>query len=488
MKSSQLVFYSSLAFITGIFLDSFFSLPKFFFLFLSLFGFLSLFLSFKEKKILFFLIVFSFFFLGILRHQQYQTKISSNPLKKLNHSEEKIELVGQVDEEPKVEGKTTKLVVKVDKFQGKVLVTTRRYPEYRFGDKLKIFGNLKEPPSFPEFNYADFLAKEGIFSVVDFPKIEKVGERKSSFRGLLFSFKEKFKEKSEEFIPPPQIGILEALIFGDETKISKEWKEKLNLTGTRHITAVSGMNITILCYLILNFVLIFGFWRREAIFISLFLIFLYVLMIGMPPSALRAAIMGSLFLLAQYFGRFSFGVRPVVFAAAFMLFLNPLLLKSDLGFQLSFLAILGLVYFQEYFFDLLKKVPNPSFFPARNTLAATFSAQIFTLPLLVYNFGKMPLYSPLTNLFIVPFLPHLTILIFFFGLLVILFYPLGFLFSFPVYLFLSYLTFLIGLFSKLPFSSFSFKISPIFLSLSYLLLVFFAWKVRERQKTKFLFP
>ena len=322
---------------------------------------------------------------------------------------------------------------------------------------------------------------------MDWPKIERMGENFGNpVMEILFSFKNKFKESARKFISPPQEGILEALFFGDEENISKEWKDKFNFTGTRHITAVSGMNITIIASLILSFALGLGLWRQQAFYLSIVLLLLYILMIGAPASAVRAGIMGGLLLLAQRLGRMSKASRAVVFASTFMLFLNPLLLRLDVGFQLSFLAILGIIYLQPTITNWFKKIPNPKIFPLKTTLSTTIAAQVFTLPILIYNFGYIPLISPMTNILIVPLLAPITILIFVFGLSGMIFWGFGWILSWPTWLSLTYITKIIDSFSQIPFASLTLKIHWVFLVISYLILGFIVWRLQERQKLKFL--
>jgi len=440
-----------------------------------------------------------FFVFGIWRHQLTELRIMNNELRKINDLDKKTTLIGIVSTEPDIREKSIKLTIDNIKIEtkkgttaisGKVLVTVNKYPAYKYGDKLKISGKLETPQIFEGFNYRDYLKKDGIYSVMYFPGIEILD------RGLgnplmsnLFSFKNKFKTAAQSLISSPQEGILEALIFGDEENISQEWKDKLNLTGTRHITAVSGMNITIISFLILAFALNLGLWRHQAFYLSIFLIFLYILMVGAPASAIRAGIMGFLLMTAQYFGRLSQAHRAVVFAATFMLFFNPLLLRLDVGFQLSFLAIFGLIYFQPALFDLFKKIPDPKIFPLRTTLSATIAAQILTLPILVYNFGRMPLLSPVANILIVPILAPLTILIFLFGAAGMILWFLGFLFSFPTWLSLTYVTKIIDLSSRIPFISLALQnIHWFWLVISYLILGFIIWRIQEGQRLKFLNP
>jgi len=501
MTTSKIFLYFCLSFIGGIFVSSvlgFLPGSKVYLLLPGLISALiliSIFWHYKNLVVIGFCILF--LVLGIWRHQSVELKIMNNELEKFNDLNQDVTLIGIVSTEPDIREKSIKLTIKTEKIyyetrprnvNGKVLVMASRYPEYKYGNKLEITGKLETPPVFEDFNYKDYLKKDGIYSVMSFPEIELVSQNSGNpVYKILFSFKNKFKEIARQFISPPQEGFLEALIFGDEENISQEWKNKLNLTGTRHIAAVSGMNITIISFLILNFLLLLGFWRNQAFYFTIFLLILYILMIGAPASAVRAGVMAGILLLAQHLGRMSVAQRAVVFAATFMLFLNPLLLRLDVGFQLSFLAILGMIYLQPFFSDIFKKIPNPKFFPIRTTLSATISAQIFTLPILVYNFGYIPLVSPITNILIVPFLAPITILIFIFGLSGMIFSGFGLILSWPTWLVLSYLVGIIDWFSKITFVSLNLNnVHWAWLLVSYASLGFLVWRIQEKQKLKFL--
>ncbi|MBI2626547.1 MAG: ComEC/Rec2 family competence protein [Candidatus Nealsonbacteria bacterium] len=455
MAKSRIFLYFCLAFVGGIFAASFLFIPQLFLLGILIAGLFLISVLWGYKRLVVIGFCLLFLVLGIWRYQSADSQI-------VYIEEGNIEFVGIVSKEPDIRPNSIKLVV------GNVLVAASRYPEYKYGDKLKIAGLLKNPPVFDDFNYRDYLKKDGIISVMNFPKIELLG---SGFGNpamkVLLSFKNKFKETTGSFISPPQEGILEALVFGQESNISQEWKDKLNLTGTRHIAAVSGMNITIISSLIASF---------TPFSISILLLFFYILMIGAPASALRAFIMAVIFLSAKKFGRMSSAPRAVFVSAAFMLLLNPFLLAKDVGFQLSFLAILGLIYLQPYFSHWLKFLPNPKIFPLRATLSATLAAQVFTLPILVYNFGRISLLSPIANILIVPFLAPITIFIFIFAISGIIFQPLGVLLSWPIWFSLTYIIKIIDWFSYLPLASLAVgNLHWIWLIISYLILGSFIW-------------
>lgn len=447
MTTSKIFLYFCLSFVGGIFISSLGILPgsKAYLLLPGLiFGifFISVFWKHKKSAIAGFCLLF--LALGAWRYQQV---LLSTP----ETEEENVSFTAVIVKDSDIRETSARLTLRgvgLPLIEGKILVTTSKYPEYHYGDKLKVTGNLAPPPVFEGFNYKEYLKKDGIFAVMSWPKIEVLGTGAGNpITKLLLSSKNRFKESTRRFISPPESGILEALVFGDEGGISKEWKDKLNLTGTRHIAAVSGMNITIIASLILSFLLSLGFWRRQAFYFTIVLLALYVLMVGAPASAVRAGIMGALFLAARHLGRMSGAFRAVVFACTVMLALNPLLLRLDIGFQLSFLAITGIIYLQPFFSKLLKRIPDYKFFPIKTTLAATLSAQVFTLPILIFNFGRISLLSPLINLLIVPLLAPLTVLIFIFGFASIIFWPLGYILSWPVWLALRYLADVIDFFS-----------------------------------------
>ncbi len=438
----------------------------------------------KYKRITVFSFCLLFLILGIWRCELFEFKIKNNELTEYINQE--ISFIGIVNNQPVQKEKSSKLEVKLTEFKGKILITSFKYPEYEHGDKLKITGKLEEAPVFESFDYKEYLARNNIYGLMFFPEIELLEKDSgNSIMRILFSIKNNLKQSLNEIIPLPQSALLEGLLFGDEDGFSKEWINKFNLTGTRHITAVSGMNITILSALILNFLLLLGFWRHQAFYLSIILIIFYILMIGAPASGIRAGIMAIIFLTAQHLGRASNATRLIIFSAVLMLFFNPFLL-IDIGFQLSFLAVMGLIYLQPFFMHLLKKVPQN--LELRYSLAATLSAQAFTFPVLIYNFGYIPLIGPIANVLIVPLLPIITIFGFLVSVLAIFSNSLALIFSFPVYLILSYILKVIDFSFQISYLNLVFENVPwILVLISYLVLGFLVWKLQKKLTEKFNF-
>ena len=203
---------------------------------------------------------------------------------------------------------------------------------------------------FDDFNYQEFLAKDGIYSVLFFPVIAKTEQNKGNMvYAAILQGKQRLRAVLAHNLSPPEESILAAMLLGDKSKLSVQLKEKLNLVGLRHITAISGMHVAILVAILTSLLLGIGVYRRFALLAVLLFIILFVVMTGLQPSAVRAGIMGGMFVVGQLLGRGSVSLRALVIVAAGMLLINPMLLTKDVGFQLSFLAVLGIILFLPFF-------------------------------------------------------------------------------------------------------------------------------------------
>jgi len=503
MTKSKVFFYFCLLFIFGIFLNSIAAISQPLQLVFLVFGIILVSVFWRRKRVVFIGFCLIFLFLGIWREQLIESRITNNELRAYNDSGKNITLTGIVVKEPDMSNKRVKLVIMPEdiKGNGKILATVSRYPKYQYGDELKIIGKLKTPPIFKGFNYKNYLKKEGIYSVIYNPKV-KLLER-GSYTGLvgaiyakILQFKSKLRNSIYQDLPPDQGLILGAMLLGDKNRISEDLKEKLNIAGVRHITAVSGMHIIILSSVLMSLLLALGLWRGQAFYLSIFFIFLFIIMTGAQPSGIRAGIMGSIFLLGQKIGRKTVSSRVIIITAALMLAINPLLLLSDVGFQLSFLAVMGIIYFVPVFRNWLNLIGrycpvhfsqgNEAIKALKEIMAMTLAAQLFTLPILIYNFGRMSLVAPLTNILIIPVVYWIMLFGFAFSLIGIVFPFFGWLFSFPCLFLLTYLIKVIDFFSK-PWAAKNFgNVHWFWLIISYSILGILAWRLNKRTKLKFL--
>lgn len=284
-------------------------------------------------------------------------------------------------------------------------------------------------------------------------------------------------EKVNEALPNAEGSVFNAMVFGDEGGVSQELKKAFNVTGTRHILAISGMNISIISLMLLNFGLAVGMWRKHAFWFAVSGIVAFIFLVGSPPSAVRAGIMGILLLWSQNRGRLVESWRPVLVAAFVMVALNPQLLVFDIGFQLSFLAVVGIVYFQNFCGRVFKWIPVKF---ARELIVLSFAVQIATWPITLYNFGTFSVISPVANVFIVPMLTPIMFLGLGFSIFSWWFFAAK-LFLWPAWLILKVTDWLVYFFSSVSWASLNLgKASAILIFLYYPLLVLF-WRFLERK-------
>lgn len=393
---------------------------------------------------------------------------------------------GRVVKDPDVKEKNVQLVVRprgVNKES--VLVTTERFSEFQYGDVVRLAGTLDKPPVFEDFDYSKYLAAKGVYALMNYPEIEIVsrGEYLSILSvaySKILHVKHKLREVLFFRLSPPESIILGALALGDQSKLTQDMKNLLNRTGLRHIIAISGQHVVILTAMLTAMLLYAGLWRKQAILFSAVLIAVFIILSGAEASAVRAGIMGSILFAGQYMGRPRDSLRLLVFAATLMLMQNPLLLLYDVGFQLSCLAVVGIIISFGFFKKILEKVPET--LGVRDMLAMNFSAQVFTIPILLYNFGYVSLAGVLTNILVLPVVPVLIGLGFVFLLGGAVFFPLGLILSFPMFFLLSYFNFIMEFFGNLPFSSIALEhLSPVWLLLVYVPLFFLLWRFKQEQ-------
>lgn len=441
-----------------------------------------------------------FLVLGMLRVQISQFYIERDTLQLLNDAPEKITLIGKIIGEPDMRDSVQKLKVKIN--NSVVLVSTSVYPKYQYLDTLQVTGKLKTPAVFEDFNYRQYLLKDGIYSVMDYATVELVSD-KHEYTAFSFIY-EKILILKKTLITSvnlhfslPYNTMVSGIVYGDDKTMPQDLKDKFNATGLSHVTAVSGSNIVILISVVMFFLLTLGLWRQQALYISLIFIWFYILLVAFPASAIRAGIMGSAGLVAQNLGRQNTSWRVIVIAAALMLLQNPFLLLYDIGFQLSFLASLGIIYIYpmlDYFFtsrvlekmNLKKENTNSIVKNAASIIFVTLSAQILALPIIMYNFGTISIISLVTNLLILPIIPLIMIFGFLVSALGIVWYYFGWFFSLPCWILLTYFLRILDIFSK-PWAVLQIQnVSWIWLLGYYAVVFLVIFWLRRFQKSKFL--
>jgi len=462
-----MIFCFLIFFILGIGIVSFLPIPFFVYLIFLFFLIIFCLVASREliKKFLPLMIVcFVGFSLGTIRLNLSYPPIDGNRLSFYN--EKKIVWQGKVRGEPEeklnkidLEVEAMKIIAPIEKeIKGKALVSVPFYSDYQYGDILTIEGKLQAPAKLESFDYQSYLAAKDIYSLSYYPKIEIFKRSEGNlFLDKILKLKDKIKNLIEKNFTEPQGSLISAIFLGEKGLIPAEVKEFFSLTGIAHLLAVSGLHIVTLMS-IFSFILIEVFLvsRRKTFYFLLPLVSLYIIFVGSPASALRAGIMGLVLVFSETIGKKRDQLNLLVFTAFILLLFNPKLLCFDIGFQLSFLAVLGIYFLNQDFERLFSRIPNLKYWPLRSYFSVTLSAQIFIFPLILYYFGNLSLGAPLVNILVLPFLPLLMSFIFVFALGALILPFLAKILLWPAWIIITYIFVVARFFARLRYFSFSF--------------------------------
>ena len=241
--------------------------------------------------------------------------------------------------------------------------------------------------------------------------------------------------------PEPQASYLKGLLVGARSTLPRDLKYAFARTGTSHLIALSGYNVSIIADNLNS--LLGSFW------LSVLGIIFFILGTGASSSVVRAGIMGILALLARRYGHLFNAGRALLFAASVMIFVNPEILLADIGFQLSVLATAGLIVLSSPIARRLTWLPLK--FGIRDVASATLAAEIFTLPLIFYYFGRFSIFAPLVNVLVLVTIPATMFLGFLAALAGYISLYLSIVAAWPAYLLLSYQLAIINFFASLRF-------------------------------------
>ncbi len=301
---------------------------------------------------------------------------------------------------------------------GRVLVRAPRFGTYAYGDRVRASGFLDTPPDFEDFSYREYLARQGVHSLMNRASVERLATKQANpFMQAIFDYRNQALETVYKLFPDPEASLLAGILLGIESGIPQEVRDEFNATGTTHIIAISGFNITIIAGL---FVSLFGRWlgARRGVMAAGMAILIYTLFVGADAAVVRAAIMGGLALMARRLGRENDALTALAASAMVMTAVHPLILW-DVGFQLSFAATLGLMLYGERLHDsfviissrwLSTQKAERLARPVSEFVLFTLAAQVTTLPLMALYFNRISLVSVLANPVILPVQPALMVL------------------------------------------------------------------------------
>ncbi len=296
------------------------------------------------------------------------------------------------------------------------LVGERGEAYIRYGDRLLLSGSLDEAPVFQEFDYREYLARQGVHALMYQADAELLEDGQGSATlSLVYRLRGALGRSLESSLPEPQASLAQALLLGVREGVPPEVTQSFRDTGTSHLLAISGLHVGVVLGLSMAMAAaLLGRRRNLYLLLPLGIIWLYAMLSGFAPSVERAVIMASFYLLAVALGRQRSALTAVAFAATLMVAVDPKVLY-DVSFQLSFVAISGILLMWRPIqagmllalnrLHLLGGWPGAVVGWAVAGVSVSLAAVLATFPILAFNFHYIALLSIPATLLVLPVLP-----------------------------------------------------------------------------------
>ena len=276
---------------------------------------------------------------------------------------------------------------------------------------------------------------------------------------MLLRWKQSWLQTISLLIPEPASSLAGGLVVGAKRSLGDAWLSAFRDTGIIHIVVLSGYNLTLVANSIIRMTAVLP--RTLGLGLGVLGVTGFAVMVGAGATVLRASIMAIIGMFAVYLVRPYMLLRALILAAVVMVLCNPFVLVFDPGFQLSFLATIGLVFVSPLFERRLSFITES--LGLRGIVSATFATQLTVLPLLLYQIGAVSLVAPFVNVLILPLVPLVMGLTFIAGMVGAYSILIATPFAWVGYLFLSYMFYVVHIFAKLPFASVSLPVMPVWL-------------------------
>ena len=369
----------------------------------------------------------------------------------------------------------------------RVRVSVDRHTDFSYGDRVAVAGVLQEPENFETdagrvFDYRSYLAKDGIYHEMFRPQITLIahGEGNPVVSALL-KFKSSFLSSINRTVSEPESALLGGLVLGEKHSLGDALTESFRRSGLVHIIVLSGYNMTIVAKAITSSLSFFKNFLPAFVpsFSGVLGILAFTVMAGASATAVRAAIMALLVILAGAVHR-DYDIKRALAIAGFVMILhNPKILAFDPSFQLSFLATLGLIYLSPFFEKKFRRLPN--WLGLREIVSATFATQLFVLPRLIDLSGTVSLVGLVANIVVLPTIPITMLFGALTGFAGFLHDVLAMPFAYVAFILLHYQISMAQFFGSFPFSALSIPALSIWiLMISYVVLLWFTYRLRKR--------
>lgn len=371
-----------------------------------------------------------------------------------------VEIIGQISDEPLTKDFNKSFTVVVEKIDGKNLdtnikVTTNRYENYEYGQKLILKGKIQRPANFKSngnrtFDYINYLLKDDIYFIIKNPEIIVIDNGNSfSIRSILFKIKRGFIRNLEKTLGEPHSALAGGLVVGEKSALGKDLIEDFRKAGLIHIVVLSGYNITIVADSIRRMLSFLP--RNLGIILGAVGIIVFGILVGGGATVIRSCLMATIALLSEFLRKDYNVGRALFIAGAIMLIQNPMILLYDPSFQLSFLATVGLLLLSSPIEKKLGFITEK--FGIRGLVASTLATQIFVSPYILYMMGQLSIIGLIVNILVLPIIPITMLLVTMTGLLGFISESLSLITAWLSHFLLSYELFMVRFFADLPFSS-----------------------------------
>ena len=274
-----------------------------------------------------------------------------------------------------------------------------RYGRAAIGEELVATGKLELPRSRPgdAFDYPALLRRAGVHAILRARFVEATGRRRGGLVGVIDSIRQRAEAGASAGLDPQLAALARGMVLGADEDISEHTSDDFKRSGLAHVLAVSGQNVTLLALLAWPLLALLGLGRRARLLAVLGLIALYVPLTGAGPSIVRAGVMGAAGTVAALAGRPASRWYSLLLAAAVTLVLDPRAWQ-DVGWQLSFAAVVGIFLLMPSLTRLFARLPDVLAAGTALTIAATLA----TAPLMSLHFGRVSLISLPANVAALP--------------------------------------------------------------------------------------
>ena len=417
-------FWSAVIFITGIWMGRSLNLPDLILFLVAITAFIAgLIIYLKQKdKYAWIIILLALFVAGVFRINLESENIPDNDVSHFNDIGEYVTVVGEIVREPDLRPEQTYLTLRADTIavektqipvSGLILIRLKySSSKFNYADYVQVRGYLSSPQPARNpgaFDYRKYLANKNIRSLISVNKSFNIYRQRKQTGNIFLSkfiipLRSYILSVFDKYVQEPQSALISGFLIGETRFIPPEIFQNFRDTGTLHLLAVSGSNVVLVTGTVAFILLLLRVRLRSRYLLSFLVIIIFCYLSYKQPSVVRASVMVGLYIIGRLAYR-KINYISVIAASAFVILMFDPLMLWDVGFQLSFAAAFGLIYFLPLIFNKIKFDNSRKWRLPKLLLMIFFSsliAQLSVAPILAYSFHTIPVIGILSNLVIVP--------------------------------------------------------------------------------------